>query len=223
MPVRYLSTVLRGLDGIYQFVSSQRGAPEEVELDLPIQVVSDVSRMAEYGTGLGLVNGWTIAALIQTHTVTGQLLSFIDPATPTNALFGWPASYDRETFMPWVYNSWMTSDDNADFSAASAYIRYQIEMVGPAGTLSTIQNLVLSNYDGTVLVPTTTERFGTNLDSPSFESPMRPIPMPGRSGGISTVQPNLIYASISDSGGTISFDWNTLLWIGSRFANPPLG
>jgi len=134
MPTRYLSTVLRGLEGIYSFVSSQRGAPEEVELDLPLQLVSDVSRMAEYGTGLGLLNGWTNAAVNQVHTVTGDILTTINLAAPANALFGWPPTYDRDKFMPWLYGGWGSATEFADFVRAAILIRYQPELIGPAAS-----------------------------------------------------------------------------------------
>jgi len=222
LPTRYLSGVLRGLDNIFNFRSSQRGAPEEIELDLPVQTVLDVERIASYGSGFGVNAGWWIAATTHTHTVVGTLSTTLNPYRPAFSVNGYPVAVDMEDFMVWFYSGWAQNSQTADFDEATIGLLMQAATVGPsaAATFGMSASLMLAWDSFRNSTPGINYMF--NNQEPPTSSPHRPVPMPAISGDVqAATRPAVFYTSVSLAAGTVTVLMNSLHWIGAKLAPPP--
>lgn len=84
----FRSRVLQRLDRIYNFISDKHST-ERVDLTSPVQLVHDVSRMAETGSGLPMdQDGFWLTGAIQAHGIAGagQGTVSIVPTTVLGAL-----------------------------------------------------------------------------------------------------------------------------------------
>jgi len=221
VPSRYLSTVLVGLERIYRFRTAQRGAPEEVELDLPIQTVTDVSRLAERGTGIGYgfanAGFWCFTGST-IHVATGNLLVTFVPSNPTFSVNGFPqGGYDPVDFMAWVYGMWMDVNDSVDYKASNMFVQHAPTSVGPTAATQVIARQLVVTGDS--VAAATTGAFTTvELAGDAQNVVSMPFPILQRSRASNA---SIGMNSQSDSSGTVTINHSGLLWIGQQGATPP--
>lgn len=218
---QYLSTVLRTLERLYRFRSSQLTAPEEIELGVPIQLVNDVSRMAMYGSGVGDNLGYYLAHLKTTHTVNGTLTLAITPNNPTQALNGWPSTYNPDRFQLWILRAWADNNDPTDFVRAGAFLQHSASSIGPAGGSAVQQardNIFLARESVTV-ADSAGEPTAAGSTRPVQQSLFSvPIPLLQKDDGAAAT---IGITTTAGTGGTLSVDVNFLLWLGVKSATPP--
>lgn len=82
MATKFLARPLQVLDRLYRFLEGQ--SPQLVELDLPVQVVHDVSRQAELGAP---VMGFFIAGQDCVHVGAGVVEEIFNPYDEVSYLF----------------------------------------------------------------------------------------------------------------------------------------
>jgi len=217
---QYLSTVLRSLERVYRFRSSQRTAPDELELDVPIQVVHDVSRMAQYGTGVGPKNfGFWIAAFQNVHTVTGNLTGTMQLDNPTNSLNGYPDTFSADDFQAWIMRAWMDSTDTGDMAGAQVIMGHSASSIGPTGVAGVIANDIVVMGDGSAPAANA-DGSGRTIIQNSEPSNWfhRPVPLLQKEDGSAAL---MKFTSTADGAGTVTVDFNVLFWLGRKGATPP--
>ena len=132
MADRILGRLLKPLEKVYRFVGAQKGAPDTFELDLPIQPVHDLSRMAGIRSSVGPINDgfWNFTAR-HVHAGAGTITSTPSPWTSSVAN-GFPAS--RGGSAPeiawWIYNIWVIAS-NSNVSSGFAAVIHGSATVGP--------------------------------------------------------------------------------------------
>ena len=105
MATSILSRVLQSLQSIYSFPNAQKSAPGDIELDLPIQPVHDVSKLSHIGSALGPLAGWWIGSTIHTHAAVGTITSTPSPYDGSGA--GTSSSYPA-SISPFEYHAFGT-------------------------------------------------------------------------------------------------------------------
>lgn len=215
---RYLSVVLKNLEKVYRFTSSQLTAPEEIELGVPIQLVHDVSRDSKFGSGAGQNEGYWILHAANTHTVPGTLTFAITPTDPTNRLNGFPA-YDPDKFQLWVMRGWMDVTSLTQSDSGVIFLNHASSSIGPTGA-ATAQvardNIIWVR--GTVETATLGFPTGASSAVPQSQSLFNPIPLLQRNDGAAAT---IGFSSTADGAGNVAYDFNVLFWLGRRGATPP--
>jgi len=213
---RIFSGVIRALSNIYQYPDSQKAAPGEIELDLPIQVVHDVSRIATPGAALGERSGFWVGGATHAHVATGNLTSTPSPYdnTGTTASSTYPTAPDPLEWGAWIYSAWIETNDQVDWNYGTLGINQGIDNLGPAGAgvPIAIQNIVYWNArvnDYPIENSATAGRFA------------RPIPLLTRIPVSGTGRPFLRFLTNADTAGTVTNDMNYLFWMGKRGTLPP--
>lgn len=219
MPNRILGSVLKGLETIFQFRGAQKAAPQEMELDLPIQVVADVSRIAGLGAGIGFFQGFTVFGDVHSHVAVGDIVTTGFPRFPSTAQNGYVDKWDPRNYWGWIYDTWVGDNDDADVDSAfvalvqgqgsigainagsPANVRFPL-FAGPSLAVGVVEDNVIPN---------------DNLQ----RGPSYPMPLLIRPTELSTNDPFLYFRSSSKNAGTVTITMNTLFWVGPRGALPP--
>lgn len=201
--------VLKLLENLYRFVSSQDGAPTEFELGLGISAVHDVGRMAEIGAAR--INrdsaGYWIASIRQVHTVTGSLTDDLNFTNPGSA--GEAYSIDERREWIWLMADWLSANDGTDFGESTLFINVITNdfFIGPAEGVPASVRQPFARYtsvDGTsgqgIRDATTTDIYPALVLSP---------------------QDGIRMVSVSDTAGTVTITQNILFWQGLRNTFPP--
>lgn len=214
MATTILSRILRNLKNVYKFPSDQKSAPGDVELDLPIQCVHDMSSISEIGAARGFSDGWFIAKTIIIHTATGELESNIFPrsATVRFGVYGaeTPIFKASESTL-WLFDAWGASDESVggDFSSFTSGIRYGAYSVGPAEPLGVTSAV----FDRMLIYGTSVRAIGSSqygVENSLNEAPY-PLPLPYQETGTLTDDPLLYVRSKADGTGTVEMTWFWLL------------
>jgi len=222
MATRYLSGVLKGLDNIFNFRDSQKGAPGDVELDLPIQPVVDTSRIAMYGSGLGSNVGWYLVSITNAHTVVGVLQVSVPVYSPAFSKNTYPATISKTDFMAWYYSCWATMTDGTDFNAASVTLQHQSSSVGPTGITTFAVALEMMQRWNEVRGTSGGVDIAAQANEPPTGGPDRPVPLPGIEGDpLAATRPAILFTTEADSNGTNTVTGNARIWVGAKLALPP--
>lgn len=206
--------VLTLLEALYRFTSSQDGAPSEVQLGLGITPVHDLSRMAQIGAASINRNsaGFWLLSCTQAHTVTGTITTDMDLVDPAASQEGYSLN-EREQWA-WIIAEWLTGNDSTDFSLVQIAINAMPNdfFIGPSYGTVTNPNSVRQ-----VIARYTSQNSGAQVGYGIRDTTTRvPLPQP-----ILSPQSGFRMQSTSDSSGTITYNWNALLWIGLRSTFPP--
>ena len=217
MTTRYLSRVLRGIDSVFKFRPSQKGAPEDVELDLPVQTVLDVGPYANLGAGkFGVNYGWWVASTSNVHTVVGTLLQTMDLNNAFQNLNGYEAGWNEDELMAWIYRGWATCTLVSPFKTAQIIVQQPASSIGPGGAAAPATRQMILDADATVTMagaPHIAAAEGEPLMSSSF-----PIPILNRDDGSNGF---LVFGSEADATGIVTIVFNVLFWLGPKGAPPP--
>lgn len=214
MASRILSRILRNLSNVYQFPSEQKSAPDELEMDLPIQSVQDLNELAVIGSARGFSDGWFLGKSVIIHVATGELESNLFPrsAPVRYGVYGagipiWPA----HEYGLWLYDAWGTSDESVggDFSSFTSGLRYGAYTVGPAGPMG----ITSTTFDRLLIYGTAVRAIGQSVYGVenSLNEPAYPFPMPYQDTGTLTDDPLLYMRSKADGTGTVEMTWFWLL------------
>lgn len=209
MATKILSRILRNLAYIYRFPSEQKGAPGELELDLPIQTVQDLSELSAVGAARGFSDGWFVGKTQHGHVATGTIESTFFPrwATVRFGIYGSGSPvFSADEYNMWLYDWWLDHDDATDFNNATMALRHAALAVGPAeplGQTSTVYDRVIGRYQQTTAVG---QVVNAGLeDADTFVQVIRPLPMPTQQGHAASLDPLLYNRSVADTTGTITF------------------
>lgn len=215
---RYLSTVLKNLEKVYRFTSSQLTAPEEIELEVPIQLVHDVSRDSKYGSGVGQNEGYWLLHAANTHTITGTLTFSIDPTNPSQRLNGFPA-YDPDKFQLWIIRAWIDVTETVDNKEAGIFLTHSATSIGPAGAaaVQVARDNIVSALN-TLVTSSGGLPMRSDANNGVLQSQFHPIPLL-QTGDIAAA--TIGFTSTADGGGTVGYDFNVMIWLGRRGATPP--
>jgi len=217
MPDPILGRVLRGLERVYNFRTSQKGSPDSFELDLPIQPVHDLSSQATIGSGVGPNDGFWIQCDRHAHVAVGVLEttpSFRQPDASTN---GYPTtpSYDPVPSMVWQYASWVaTTTGGADFSYGIMAGSFQARMSGPVDNGGGVVQGPLWWHGSAIL--------GGLIRNELYDQGFRPFPCMMSDIQSGALDFEIYIRSAADNAGTEELHFNTLFWLGPRGVNPPV-
>lgn len=216
MPDTYLSRILKGLERMYQFPSAQKGAPSDVELDLPIQVVQDVDGLATMGAGVGRQNGFWLWNVGITHVATGSIIATPNPFLPAVAGNGFPAIIDARDDSIWLYDIWGNSDDIGDVNSVMVSHAHGSIAVGPSNGVGGPQVWQPMFYatasNDSAFTPLSTARY----------FPTWPIRILRNEGG-GAADSFMRFRSIADNAGTVTNTMQMMIWLGPKGVSPPVG
>lgn len=214
MADRILSKVLKALETVYQFPGGQKGAPESMELDLPIQVVHDASSSARIGRAPGMSDGWWLLEDYHNHLGLGTLVTTPSLRTPGFASSNtYPAPYNKEDLQAWIYDSFVCMDDAGDFALAMSGLQFCNQAIGPVN-INGANTPRIPLYYGTAPVSTLVLK-GSNQKA---EIPIPYITYPGGNANDSV----LYNYSTADNVGTCGISIFTLFWLGPKGTPPPV-
>lgn len=215
MPDRILGPVLRTFEKLYRFPSAQKGSPSEVEMDLPIQVVHDASRLPVFSSAIAPINdGFWIQTGRHAHVAVGGListLSIFDNSLPVAN--GFPATLDKKETAAWYWDSWLMCSDGGDFNYGIDALQHGSATVGRYVSGASLQRRILHYWDdvvNTMGVQDSNER----PDRPPY--PIRLLTNPN-----STVSAFWWIQTAADNAGTNNIDFNALWWLGPIGVGPP--
>lgn len=217
MATKYLSRVLRGIDDVFNFRSSQKGAPSDVELDLPVQTVLDVGRYADYGAGrFGENFGWWIMGTSNIHTIVGKLIQTLSLQNAFANLNGYESGWDEDDFMAWVFRAWCTNTDQNDFADCQTMIQNSATSVGPGGASgqAAVRHMIFRGEASIGVASGDRPIFSLNEPSES----LLPMPILARN---DIAGANIVMNSNADNAGTVEVDFNLLFWLGPKGVLPP--
>jgi len=185
-----------------------------MELELPIQLVHEAGREAVVGTGFGGADGFWVARDSVTHVAVGTIVTTLFPRAPTNALNGYPETWDQDKKQCWLYGMWGVCTDDADLLAVRNSLVRNFGCIGPSDALGTYPERQLLLY-ATV---STDSCLLWNSQTPVIPYPLLMMEPPGHavSNG-----PFLRLSSIADGAGTMEIIHNALLWVGAKGTPPP--
>ncbi len=214
MPEPILGPVLKALERLYTFRTAQRGAPDAMELSLPIQPVHNMDRLAAMGSPRGRQNGFWIGGGQHVHTIVGGLVTTPDPFAPAINTNEYPALVDARDESIWLYDCWMIQNDPADFVIGSLDHVQGSTSRGPwgAGVGAIIDKPLLY---GTAVF----NEFVTQTGTLNRWWPFRVLRNEGGGIGDSFLQFN----TSAGVGGTLTVTMNYLFWLGPKGIIPPLG
>lgn len=204
--------VLTLLEALYRFTSSQDGAPSEFQLGLGIQGVHDLSRMSEFGAAkiVRASAGYWLASCTNTHVAVGdieQILNIAAPAVPSEGYL-----FTERDDWAWYVDSWITANDPTDFQAANILLDNITNdfFVGPSiGVPNSVERLM---YRATAIIAEgSLTRGGLGVNTLPLTNPVL----------ILSPQDGIRFESRSDTAGTVTINFNVLLWIGQRGTMPP--
>lgn len=209
MADRILGTLLKALERVYRFPSAQKGAPDSVELDLPIQTVHDLSNIAEYGSGLAPINdGFWVFTNRHVHAAGGTLVNTPTPFdTSLPVANGFPANRGGgiTEMVWWFYNTWCETSSGGNYSSSRDYIVHGSATVGPYVTGASLQKMLLHYWIG--------QQEGSCVeDSDSLvwkQWPIRVLQNPS-----STI--SAYWRCQSVSTGATNIDFNMMCWFGPK-------
>ena len=214
MANQILASVLRKLSDIYRFKSSGKNSPNELEVDLPIQVVQDVSRMSAIGASIGPNDGFWISGIEITHVAVGVITFDASMRYAAGTIQGYPPipSYDARTQWAWIYGSWCNTTDDPDLLFVSQSVIFSPASLGIIGTAFTaIPRLELyygtTGFEGVIY----NARYGE----------MWPVPLLLGLGSDSTDDAYIRCLSRSQNLGTIVNTFGNLIWVGPKGMPPP--
>jgi len=217
MADRILGRLLRPLEKVYKFPGAQKGAPDSFELDLPIQPVHDVSRMASVRSATGPINDgfWNFTSRI-VHA-GASILSTTPSPWSASVANGFPE--DRGGNAPevawWIYNIWVTLSSNSLVNLGAAVV-HGSATVGPyiTGASAKMQPLIYCETSAPYGVGT--DRWAleksTIQATPNF--PLRVMDNP------SGLLPAYNWYQ-SQSTGPMNVDFNQQMWMGPAGVMPP--
>jgi len=218
MPVTILSRVLAGLERTYKFKSSQKGAPNDMELDLPIQLVHDLSAEAAMGAGVGPANnGFWIANYGVLHVATGTITTTPDPFNPVTGANGFPSPIDARDLSIWMYDVWGYTSDGTDLSSITLQHYQASTAVGPSNAVGgpQVPQIIFrgtSESRNSILMLSTT----SGVIAPRY--PFRML----RGEGAATLDSYFKIISAAVGAGTVTNVLQLMLWLGPKGIAPPL-
>lgn len=210
------------VDRIYGFTGASSQVAQ-VALEVPITMVHDVSREAEYGSGIGQNNGFFWWQNDLTHAGAGVLRTFQDPMNA--AIYGGISSdvaEDRRRLNVWFLRHYIEATAVANLTTvsvalvfpAAAYPYSPNEAVIPlglyrGGNVSYVQSIANSTATGdrTMMIRRTVT--GEDWTSNDLERPPLFVP----DGGVITMR--------SDATGVGVVRLFSLWWVGAKGALPP--
>lgn len=215
MADRIFAGVLKGLERIYKFPSAQRGAPSDLELDLPIQCVHDMDSLATMGAGVGRQNGFWVGGGQHAHVGVGTLITTPDPFNATVAANEFPDPIDARDWSIWIYDVWANADDNADFNYMILSMVQASRARGPwgSGTGSILRRNIL---DGSVVSDEAV--IGNTVNYNAVPMPFRIMRNEGGGVGDSFLR----FVSAAKVAGTCNIAINYNFWLGPKGLAPPL-
>jgi len=215
MADKILGTLLRALERVYKFPSAQKGSPDSFELDLPIQPIHDLSKMAILGSGIAPINdGYWIQTARHAHVAVGQLTS--TPSPFDNSLpvaNGFPATRSQRDLAWWMIDSWSYNDDFGDFSDARDAINHGSATVGPYAVGAQLRRRILHYWS--------TRAGSDNLQDSDLYVVDTGFPLRVLENQISTISAFWYLLSNSQNVGTVNIDFNMLFWMGPPGVCPP--
>lgn len=210
-----LSRALAALSGIYKFPGT-RSAPHAIELDVPVQLVHDVSREAELAAGF-----WAQASVILTtagagaDTFASTLRDDFLGTTENQQLLRELGLTTGEVDV-WLYgwHALLAAADSGDFSRLRLGIR-----VGTLIGTGVVQQLVTYVAAQTAMVtggalPLVTSTTGAELST--YGEQRLPILMQDRPDTAFLAQGN------DDAGGDMTVTGFFRCWVGPKGSPPPL-
>ena len=208
---KILKPVLRLLERLYSFPGAQAGAPVDIDIGLPIQVVHDVSRMSELGNAsiVRASHGYWLASSTQSHSGAGGLTENLNLITPAVASEGWKMV--EETHWAWVVDVWGLSSAQSTFTSAQVLIDNVTNdfFIGP----STDQ-------------PDSVERLlwrsvSVVTDGTPVKNVLIPLTPPLANFPALVLSPQDGLEFQSKASGAVAITENVLLWVGLRGTFPP--
>ena len=219
MPSKILGRLLRPLDQVYRFVGAQKGAPEEFELDLPIQPVHDLSSMAAFRSASWPINDGLLNFTTRLVHAGASTLSTTPSPWSGSVANGFPT--DRGGNYPeicwWIYRTWVTAS-NAGFTRAIAMVIHGSATVGiSSGVGASAKAEPVFFGDGGTPAGIATD-YVVLSDSDDF---INNVPFPIR---VMDNPSGLIDSYMwvqSTSTGVVNMDFNTKIWMGPSGVRPP--
>lgn len=213
----FRARILGVLDGIYRFTAAKTYT-DKLDLNAPIQLVHDVSREAELGSGKGLWGGYaTLVYWGVNHPGAGQLRYVIDPyvtllqsATPLDPV---------QTFLADQLDMWLISfqvhTDTVNEPATRFTFTYVFDDVNPT-TGEAYPVAFFEGSGGTTIV--------TDFPGTGSEYLLRPET---NSDHLQCVKLPFLFphtgrvAISSQAGAACNVFVHALVWVGSRGTAPP--
>lgn len=185
------------LDRIYRFVGGLRGN-SDLDLLSPIQLVHDVARQSELGSG----DLWVLSAT-QVHVGAGSITSTVDPWAPVAPVNGYLAADDEDI---WVYrcDGVLRAGAGVNIGGAIVQVIHTSQIRG--NDVSTVpRTLVWVGSSGS------TQNGNTTTQTVSPDGP--PVRM--RKGDV-------LWLTSTETGGVgITYEMNVMVWKGPRGTTPP--
>jgi len=209
VPTPFTNKPLRALDWIYRFVGGMTG-PKTVELSTSLQLVHDVSRLAQIGSGVGSFNGYFMRGGTDAHVAAGAILTSFDPYGLADTL-----GLERSGVGVWLCDVSAQMNDNvARFNNAAVSFAYP--GVNDFFSSTVPRQVLLANFEDAALEV----QVNVPLAGPIAAGNQAPLilarlPMFLPDGGT-------IHQTTAQTGaGDIDIIVNCLLWMGAKGALPP--
>lgn len=205
--------VLTLLESLYRFTGGQKGAPDSVELDLGVQPVHDLSRMAEIGAAkiVRASAGYWMASVTHTHVAgIATIDSTLNLVSPFHTASEGYSFIERDSWA-WYIADWCTVTSVANSFIVQTQLNnitndfFVGPSVGPPNSVIGVINRYTS-FDNNALheVGLSNTRRTT------------PLPLP-----ILSPQDGILVSSRNQAGGITTINVNIMLWIGQRNTFPP--
>jgi len=179
--------------------------PGEIDVAGPITTVFDNSRLSTIGAALGQAEGFLRAGSSNVHVANGDLFSSFDPYLSVD--FFSPGS--RDQYRMWLMDMFCTTNDATDFGQANFGLSYSGVSVQPTFTAA---DVLIGSF--------------TPPRSPPIQSAGVIGVVPAARAALPLYIPvgtTFRQASTADTSGTVTINFNWVLWIGPRGTTPPGG